>query len=310
MSRVNEGIIRAICVSERRGTEKRAVDSAKLRADWGIEGDAHAGDWHRQVSLLGVEKVEAFNALGAEVAPGAFGENLLVSGIDFRALPVGTRFVVGDALLELAQVGKECHTRCQIYARMGDCIMPREGVFARVLRDGSLRVGDAMQVLPGEQAVRAAVITVSDRCARGEREDHSGPTAAALLVGAGYRVEAQLLIPDEREQIEAALIDLVDRRQIRLVITSGGTGLAPRDVTPEATLAVAHRVAPGIAEAIRAHSMTLTPRAMLSRGAAVLRGNALILNLPGSPKAVNESLTFVLPQLVHALEILSGKGDA
>lgn len=307
---MSNGIIRAICLSERRGTEKTQVPFATLREDWGLEGDAHAGDWHRQVSLLSGDKVDAFNQSGANVQPGAFGENLLVEGIDFRALPVGTRFAVGDALLELTQIGKECHTHCQIYRRMGDCIMPREGVFARVLTSGEVRVGDEMRVIPGETAVHAAVMTVSDRCSAGERPDKSGPLAAQLLREAGYLVDAQLIVPDEQPQIESALIDLIDRRQARLVITSGGTGFSPRDVTPEATLAASDRVAPGIAEAIRAFSMRKTPRAMLSRGVSTLRGNALIINLPGSPRAVAECLEYILPQMRHALEILSGKGDA
>ncbi len=304
------GIVRAICLSDKRGTEKHGVDSAVLVAGHGLQGDAHAGDWHRQVSLLSADKVEAFNAQGAAVDPGAFGENLLVSGIDFRALPVGTRFAIGEALLELSQIGKECHTHCKIYQRMGDCIMPREGVFARVMQGGAIQVGDPLRVLPGEGGLRAAVLTVSDRSFRGERQDESGPLAAKLLAEAGYVVEASLLVPDEQPQITAALMDLVDRRQVRLVITSGGTGFAPRDVTPEATLAASERNAPGIAEALRAHSMQKTPRAMLSRGVAALRGKALIVNLPGSPKAVGECLAFLLPELRHGLDILSGEGDA
>ncbi len=307
---MGKGIIQAICISTRRGTEKADVAQARLIQNHGIEGDAHAGDWHRQVSLLSADKIQVFNQQGAGVMPGAFGENLVVSGIDFRSLPVGTRFQVGDALLELSQVGKECHTHCQIYQRMGDCIMPREGVFARVLRGGEIRTGDEMSVCLRESAMRAAVLVLSDRSARGERADLSGPLAAKLLAEAGYTVEAQLLLPDEQAQIEAALIDLADRRQVSLVITSGGTGLSLRDVTPEATLAVAERAAPGIAEAIRGFSMQKTPRAMLSRGVAVLRGQCLIVNLPGSPKAVQECLAYLLPTLEHGLAILRGEGDA
>ena len=140
------GRIHAICVSEQKGTQKTEVPEARLVTEWGIEGDAHAGNWHRQVSLLGLEQIEAFRARGAKVAFGAFGENLVVEGFHFRDLPVGTRFRVGDVLLEMTQIGKECHSHCQIYQVMGDCIMPREGVFARVLHGGTVRTGDEMRL--------------------------------------------------------------------------------------------------------------------------------------------------------------------
>ena len=112
--------------------------------DWGIQGDAHAGKWHRQVSLLSFEKIEEFRAKGADVAFGAFGENLIVEGYDFKNLPVGTRFRCGKVLLEMTQIGKECHSHCQIYQRMGECIMPHEGVFAVVLEGGTIHVGDEL----------------------------------------------------------------------------------------------------------------------------------------------------------------------
>ena len=141
------GIIRGICISEKKGTQKHEIPQAELKTEWGIEGDAHAGKWHRQVSLLGLEQIEEFRARGAEVDFGAFGENLIVEGYHFRELPIGSRFQVGDALLEMTQIGKECHSHCQIYQVMGDCIMPREGVFARVLQGGTIRKGDSITLL-------------------------------------------------------------------------------------------------------------------------------------------------------------------
>jgi molybdenum cofactor biosynthesis protein MoaC len=302
------GVVRALCISEKRGTPKRSVPEVRLLVNHGIENDAHAGKWHRQVSLLSYEQVEAFNARGAQVGAGAFGENVLLSGLELSSLPVGTRLRCGELCLCVTQIGKECHSHCQIYQRVGDCIMPREGIFAVVEQGGALRVGDELRVEPPAVGApfRAAVITLSDKGARGERVDTSGPRAAELLREAGYVVEEQFLLPDERGLLEQQLKRLADSRQVDLVLTTGGTGMAERDVTPEATLAVATRLAPGIAEAIRAGSLAITPRAMLSRGVAVLRGRTLIVNLPGSRKAVEEALAIVLPQLAHALGLLRG----
>lgn len=144
------GKVIAVCTSPSKGTEKRAVEEGRFIEEYGIEGDAHAGKWHRQVSLLSYDKIEEFRARGAVVADGAFGENLVVEGIDFRALPVGTRLHCADVILEMTQIGKECHHGCQIFQKMGDCIMPREGVFARVIRGGTIRVGDEMKVVEDE----------------------------------------------------------------------------------------------------------------------------------------------------------------
>ena len=155
---------------------------------------------------------------------------------------------------------------------------------------------------------KAAVLTVSDRSFRGERPDAGGPLVVEILKNAGYTVTETAIVPDEKGRIEAALRQWCDREPVDLIVTTGGTGFAPRDVTPEATMAVAERNAPGIAEAIRAYSMTVTKRAMLSRGVSVIRGGTLIINLPGSPKAVRESLEYVLDTLPHGLDILSGRG--
>lgn len=144
------GKVIAVCLSEKKGTQKKNVGSAVLVEDWGIENDAHAGKWHRQVSLLSHDKIEAFRARGAEVTDGAFGENLVVAGIDFRTLPLGTRFRCNDVVLELTQIGKECHHGCEIFQRMGECIMPREGVFTRVLHGGVISVGDELTIVEEE----------------------------------------------------------------------------------------------------------------------------------------------------------------
>ena len=153
----------------------------------------------------------------------------------------------------------------------------------------------------------AAVLTVSDRSFRGQRPDEGGPLVAKLLEKAGYKVSATAIVPDEQAQIEEALRELADSGTVQLLVTTGGTGFSPRDVTPEATLAVCDRLTPGIPEAMRYASLQITPRAMLSRAQAGIRKGTLILNLPGSPKAAKENLEAVLPTLAHGLGMLSGK---
>ena len=296
-----KGIVRAICISDIRGVEKHSIPEAHFLKDFGIEGDAHGGKWHRQVSLLSYDKIKAFNQKGANVTDGAFGENLVVEGLDFVNLPVGTKFYAGTTVLRMTQIGKECHSHCAIYQRMGECIMPREGVFAEVLQEGDIHEGDEMQVeLPDvNRPFTAAVITLSDKGAKGERVDESGPAAVTMLTEAGYEVVETMVIPDEPAVLKAQLIRLADGRQVDLVLTCGGTGFSLRDQTPEATMAVANRNAPGIAEYLRYRSLEKTNRAILSRGVSVIRGGTLIINLPGSPKAVKESME-------HGLKILRG----
>ncbi len=300
------GKVIAVCTSDVRGTQKKNVEQGYFAANWGIQGDAHSGTWHRQVSLLSADKIEAFRRRGAEVSPGAFGENLIVEDIDFRALPVGTLLRCGTVLLEITQIGKDCHNHCEIYQRMGDCIMPREGVFARVLEPGTIRAGDEMSVEPRTAPLpwQAAVITLSDKGAHGEREDKSGPAIAERLKQNGYDVVEQLLLADEPAALKSNLIRLADQRQLDLILTTGGTGFGPRDTTPEATLAIADRQVPGIAEAIRAASLSITKHAMLSRAVSVIRGKTLIINLPGSPKACMESMDVFMDAIPHGMGLL------
>lgn len=142
----DKGRVVAVCISERRGTKKINISSGEFVENFGITNDAHAGDWHRQVSLLCNDRVQEFRSRGADVDDGAFGENLLVSDIDFKSLPVGTRLKCNDVVLEITQIGKQCHSHCEIFHQVGDCIMPREGVFAKVITGGIIKVGDELHV--------------------------------------------------------------------------------------------------------------------------------------------------------------------
>ena len=282
------------------------MEEAVFVTEHGIKDDAHAGDWHRQVSFLGWEEIEEFRHRGAQVELGAFGENVVAEGFCFKELPVGTRLRCGSVFFEITQIGKKCHSHCAIHQQVGDCIMPREGVFARVLHGGTIRKGDMLEIAEDNLPLEAAIITASDKGSRGEREDKSGDRAEAMLKEAGYEVVHRTIVPDEKTELVQKMKEFADEG-IALVVTTGGTGFSVRDVTPEATLEVCERLAPGIPEAMRALSMKVTPRAMLSRAVAGIRKRTLIVNLPGSAKAVEECLGFVLPELRHGIDILRGE---
>ncbi len=303
------GRLTAICVSEHTGTVKHPVPEARIRAGHGIVGDAHAGPGHRQVSALAAESVDRMRVRLPDLADGAFGENLLTEGFDWDAVVLGQRLRVGDdVVLQVTQRGKVCHSRCAIYDATGECIMPTEGMFFVARAGGAIRVGDTVRVDAELDRIRYAVLTVSDRSAAGLREDRSGPAVDEALAAGDLpvvRVDARV-VPDVRERIAEALRELCDEDVVDLVFTSGGTGLAPRDVTPEATADVCDRLVPGMAEAIRAEGLRHTPHAMLSRAVCGQRGRTLILNLSGSPRAVREQVAAVLPALAHAVETVSG----
>ncbi len=321
----------AVCVSDVRGVQKTPVAEIELIAEHGAKGDAHAGAWHRQVSLLADESAERMRRKGLTIDPGAFGENILTRGIDLVHIPIGRTIRIGgpapastDVVLEVTQIGKVCHDPCAIYAQAGECIMPTEGIFCRVAVGGVIRAGDAIEVLPGESSspaeagsqhasssagvreFRTAVLVLSDSRSSGERGDQVIPTCAESLQGTPFSIVCADIISDDREQITRELRALVDRGDIDLILTSGGTGLAPRDNTPEATREVIEREASGLAELMRLRGLEHTPRAMLTRGIAGAAGRTLIINLPGSPKAVREGIAALLPILPHAMETLLG----
>lgn len=299
------GRINAICISDKRGTSKKIVNEAMFHTEFGIVGDAHAGNWHRQVSFLGQSEIDEFKNRGANIEAGSFGENIIAEKITFKNLAIGTRLQCGSVFFEITQIGKECHNHCAIYQQIGDCIMPREGVFARVLHGGKIKIGDELDITKEKIPLDAAIITSSDTAYTGDRVDLSGEKVKEILVSNGYTVSEKIILPDEKNLLAEKMIEFANLG-IGLILTTGGTGFSVRDVTPEATSEVCERLVPGIPEVMRNFSMQITKRAMLSRAVAGIRKRSLIVNLPGSVKAVDECLNFILPEIKHGIEILRG----
>ena len=305
------GKIEAICVSMKKGEKKKQIQSARFIVDHGIEGDAHAGSWHRQVSILSFEDIEGMKKKGLpDLKSGDFAENVVVSGVDLANLGLGSRLRLGkEAVVSITQLGKVCHSHCAIYQQTGDCIMPRLGMFGRVLHGGDVVTGDAVDVLEAtpRNVFQAVVLTISDRCSRGETQDTAGPAVGDMLrkeLKANiYKTE---IIPDDKDRIVERLKHYCDGHSIDLVVAVGGTGFSPRDVTPEAVAEVVHRQAPGLGEAMRAASMAKTPRAMLSRSLCGIRNSTLIISLPGSLRSATENMEVIMPVLDHGLSKLRG----
>jgi molybdenum cofactor synthesis domain-containing protein len=243
---------------------------------------------------------------------GAFAENLVVEGLDLASVGPGSVLQVGEALLSITQIGKDCHEPCHIGRATGACILPARGLFARVVRGGTVSPGAPVTIVErvDRSRLQVVVLTVSDRCHAKTAIDTAGPAVAERLVqelGAHlYRLE---VVPDERDVIRRRLEHYCDGHTIDLVVTCGGTGMSPRDVTPEATRQVVQRLTPGLDEAMRSASLGRTPHAMLSRGASGIRGSTLVVNVPGSLRAAVENLEVVLPALPHGLEKLRGSRE-
>jgi molybdenum cofactor synthesis domain-containing protein len=182
--------------------------------------------------------------------------------------------------------------------------MPREGIFMRVLRGGEIKSGDTLSV--DNSVITAGIIVASDAGAAGQRTDKSGPAAAETIAAIGALALEIAVVPDDLELLAQTMRRMADECSYDLILSSGGTGFAPRDLTPEATLAVIERPAPGLTEAMRAASLPVSPHAMLSRAVAGIRGRSLIINLPGSPRAVRECLQVILPALPHGVHVLRG----
>jgi molybdenum cofactor synthesis domain-containing protein len=299
----------SVNISEQKGTIKKPVDRIELNHN-GVQGDAHAGHWNRQVSLLGTESIGKFeSAANRKVLPGEFAENITTSGMDLWTTHPLDRFTSGEIELEVTQIGKECHgTSCAIFKEVGNCVMPKEGIFCRVLSPGTLKAGMVLEYHP--KIYRVMVITLSDRASSGEYEDRSGPRINELLnahfdandLHAEYSCH---LIPDDPHKLEE-LLHKAKEELFDLVITTGGTGIGPRDFTPDVVKTMLDKEIPGIMEFIRMKYGADKPAALLSRSVAGIMGRSLVFTLPGSVKAVNEYMSEITRSLMHMIFMLHG----
>ena len=300
------GKIQAISVSDRKGVIKENVPSAFFENDFGIKGDAHAGKWHRQVSLLALESVKKMQDKGLKVKSGDFAENITTVDIDLLSLPVGTKLQIGGIELIISQIGKVCHHKCAVYYHAGECVMPKEGIFGVVRGNGELKVGDEIKNL-GKDGYSVGIITLSDRASKGEYEDLTGP-AIEKYISENLKTSfiRKEIIADDKDKLDITLKDFADIQNLDLIITNGSTGISPRDIAPDVTIEVIEKRLPGFEEVMRAESFKITVNSIVSRAVCGTRKNSLIINLPGSPKGAVENLGFIMPAIEHTIKKLQG----
>ncbi|HIJ74272.1 MAG TPA: MOSC domain-containing protein [Candidatus Hydrogenedentes bacterium] len=310
---LQEGRVVSVNVSADTGTVKRAVPTIVID-EQGIQNDAHAGPGHRQVSLLSQERIDAFaKEIGRAIRPGEFAENVTTQNVDLGRVALLDRLRVGAAELEVTQIGKPCHGEgCAIFREVGRCVMPKEGIFCRVIDGGPVHPGDAVRHVA--RPLRFLVITVSDRASRGQYEDRSGPEVQRCIEehfkGKRWHVEIETdVLPDDAAKLQQRLERARDAG-IDVIFTTGGTGVGPRDVTPDVVTTIADKLIPGIMEHIRVKYGADYPNALLSRGVAAVADETLVYALPGSVKAVGEYMSEILRTVEHAIAMLHGLGHA
>ncbi|MEJ2648780.1 MAG: molybdopterin-binding protein [Sedimentisphaerales bacterium] len=305
----NKGKVISVNVSAEKGTIKKPVPEILIGKN-GVVNDAHAGKWHRQVSLLSQEDIEVFGmSIGRQISPGEFAENITIEGLDLNEVFILDRLRLNEAELEVTQIGKECHgDACAVFQQTGKCVMPKKGIFCRVIKPGMIKPGDAIEYFPKQ--LTFLIITLSDRASAGEYEDRSGPRAKQILQEyfADKKWHCQfnnvLLIDDAgklREELSKAI-----KKDVDVIFTLGSTGIGPRDIAPETIISVCDKVIPGIMENIRIKYGNNKPSALLSRSIAAIAGDTQIYALPGSAKAVEEYLTEILINMEHAVFMLHG----
>jgi molybdopterin adenylyltransferase len=306
---LNEIRVLSVNISEKKGTIKLPQKFIEI-GEFGVKGDAHAGDWHRQVSLLAKESVDKFSAeAGRQIKYGEFAENITTDGIVLYETHPLDRFFIADTELEVTQIGKECHgDNCAIFREVGNCVMPKEGIFCRVIRGGKIQAGDRIIFIP--KVYKVLVITLSDRASKGIYEDKSGPRVIGLVEEFFDKLNwkkqvSHKIIADDEKALKSLLNEAISE-EIDFVFTTGGTGIGPRDITPEVVRSVLDKEIPGIMELIRVKYGMEKPNALLSRSIAGVAGKTIVYALPGSVKAVNEYMAEILKTLKHTVYMLHG----
>ncbi len=301
--------ILSVNISKEKGTIKEPVKEITLNHH-GVMDDAHAGPWHRQVSLLGKESVDRFSEqAGRKIAYGEFAENMTTQGVELVETSPLDRFSGENVELEVTQIGKSCHgSACAIFREVGNCVMPKEGIFARVIRQGSIKPGDVLTYKP--RILRFHVVTLSDRASKGIYQDKSGPRIVEILHDHFNTKPRNIdvthtVIPDDASSL-SVLIEKTTYDEMDVIITTGGTGIGPRDITVETVQPMLDKEIPGIMEMIRVKYGQEKPNSLLSRGVAGLIGETLIYTLPGSVKAVNEYMEEILKTMEHLIYMRHG----
>lgn len=298
----------SVNISEKKGIIKSPVPKIVVD-EKGIVGDAHAGDWHRQVSLLAQESIErAEEKAGRKFPPGTFAENLTTRGVDVHKTAVFDRFVNNEVDLEVTQIGKKCHSTCEIGKAIGNCIMPLEGIFCKVIKGGKIEPGSTFEYRP--RVIKVKVITLSERAFSGVYADRSGPHIKKLLTAHFEKTNRHfsienVLLPDNAGQLRHQISEAVET-DFDIVITTGGTGIGRGDITPETVQPLLEKEITGIMELVRVKYGMTNPNAVVSRSIAGTIKNTLVYCLPGSVKAVNEYMAEILPTLEHSFRMLAG----
>ncbi len=301
------GKIISLNTSQKKGTIKTPVDQITIDKS-GIVGDAHAGNWHRQVSVLASEEIKTFSKeMKTDIAYGAFAENLTTQGVDISTAALLDTFTSGQVELEVTQIGKKCHgDKCAIFQQIGKCVMPHKGIFCKVINPGTIKTGD--EITYTRRPFKFEIITLSDRASKGEYSDRSGPAVQKIIAdhfaGTTRLCDFQTcIIPDDAKLLESHIKASV-KSGTDAIFTTGGTGVGPRDITPDVVMALADKTIPGIMDHIRLKFGAEKPNALLSRSVAATIDKTLIYTLPGSVKAVKEYTPEILKTLEHLIYTL------